>query len=335
VQPRDIIVIGGSVGALTAVTKILRALPARLPAGIFVVIHTAPDAPGLLDKILTKAGPLPATYAVDGEPIRRGHVYVAPPDHHLLIKNGHVRVARGPREHRFRPAVDPLFRTAAAVYGARVVGIILSGGQDDGVLGLAHIEMGGGVTIAQDPDDADAPSMPEHAIREIPIDHVLRADDIAAVVCGLVGAGTKEALVTENIQPPRDSAEEGTDALESADRLAPPSPFTCPDCGGALWEIKEGELIRYQCHVGHRFSGDSLIDAQSDGLETALWTALRALEESSALRRRMAKHARTRGMSAIADAYDEHANDSEARAKVVRRMLVTEPHSKFNASPEG
>ena len=327
---RDIIVIGGSAGALAPLIAILRGLPAGLPAALFVVIHTAPDNPSLLAQVLTKAGPLPAATATDGAPIRLGHVHVASADHHLLVKPGHVRVTRGPRENRFRPAVDPLFRTAAAAYGPRVIGIILSGAQHDGVLGLSYIKMRGGVTIAQDPRDAGSPAMPESAIRQLAIDHVLRGDDMAAIVSGLVGEGSKEALVDERAEPSRDSAEEGTDALDAGDQLGPPTPFTCPDCGGALWERKDGELLRYQCHVGHRFSGDSLVDAQADGLEPALWTALRALEESSALRQRMARHARDRGMSAIADAYEAHANESEARAEIVRRALLTDANRKSN-----
>jgi two-component system chemotaxis response regulator CheB len=235
-----------------------------------------------------------------------------------------MRVTRGPRENRFRPAVDPLFRTAAAAYGSRVVGVILSGGQDDGALGLSQIKGHGGTVIAQDPEDADAPSMPESAIRHVAIDHVLRADDMAAVISGLVRMPAGEETMTADHDAPRDRAEEGTDALDSNLLPGPPSPFTCPECGGSLWELRDGKIVRFQCHVGHAYNGDSLVAAQSEGLEGALWTALRALEESSSLRRRMAVHARERGMSAIADAYEVQALESEARAGVIRRGLVTD-----------
>jgi two-component system chemotaxis response regulator CheB len=320
----DIIVIGGSAGALAGLKRILRGLPSGFPAAIFVVIHTAADNAGTLPAILNKVGSLRACMAIDDAPIESGTIYVAPPDHHLLVKPGKMQVTRGPRENRFRPAVDPLFRTAAAAYGPRVIGVILSGGQDDGVMGLSHIKRQGGVTIVQDPGEAEVASMPESAIQQIEIDHVLHADDIVAVISGLVRKPIAEDVVTANGKSPRDPAEQGTDALDTHNLPGPPSPFTCPDCGGALWELRDGQMVRYQCHVGHAFSGDALVLAQSDGLEGALWTALRALEESSTLHRRMAAHARERGMTLIADAYEAHAHESEIRAKAVRRILVSD-----------
>jgi two-component system, chemotaxis family, protein-glutamate methylesterase/glutaminase len=324
VPTRDIVVIGGSAGALTALRKILHGLPPEFSAAIFVVIHSSSESPGLLAAILNRIGRLPAEKATDGDPIRSGRVYVAPPDHHLLIKAGHVRVTRGPRENRFRPAVDPLFRTAAAAYGPRVIGVILSGGQDDGVLGLSRIKSHGGVAIVQEPTDAETPGMPDKAIRQIAIDHVVRADDMAAVISGLVALPVEEEVVEVHDETRRDTAEAGTDALESGSLPGTPSPFRCPECGGALWELRDGELIRFQCHVGHGFNGESLVAAQSDELEGALWAALRLLEENAVLRRRMADRVRVRGMSAIADSYEEHARDSDARAKVLRRLLVTD-----------
>ena len=186
-QPRHLIVIGGSAGALPALRQIVGRLPANLPAAVCVVIHTAPDNPSILPRLLSKAGPLPAAHAVDRQAIREGRVLVAPPDHHLVVEAGYVRVTRGPRENRARPAVDPLFRTAAHTYGSRVVGVILSGGRDDGVLGLSRIKQAGGIAIVQDPGDAEVPNMPEAALRQVPVDHVLAAHDIAAVLSGLLG----------------------------------------------------------------------------------------------------------------------------------------------------
>lgn len=319
-----IVVIGGSAGALKSLIKILRELPEGFPAAIFVVIHTAPMNRGFLSAILQRNGKLTAETADDGTAIRAGHIYVAPPDHHLLIKNGCMKVTRGPRENGFRPALDPLFRTAAVGYGANVIAVILSGGGDDGVLGLAEVKRYGGVVIAQDPDDAESPSMPEHAIDQIEVDHVLPADDMAAVISGLVRKWTEDEPEVMSDQHP-DTAEAGSDALDTGELPGPPTPFRCPECGGALWEIRDGQLFKYQCHVGHTYGSDSLAAAQADEVEQALWTALRALEESSALRRRMALHARERGMTAIADSYDDHAEESEARARLLRRTILSEP----------
>lgn len=332
-QTRDIIVIGGSAGALGALRRVVRALPHGFKGSLFVVIHTAPHGSGALPAILARAGALPAEAATDGVHVRQGRIYVARPDHHLLLEPGRIRVTRGPRENRFRPAVDPLFRTAAAAYGPRVIGVILSGGQDDGVFGLALIKRHGGIAIAQDPADAETPSMPQNAIRQVHVDHVLRAEDIGTMISGLVPGATGERTVAAE-KSLRDTAVSGERALSEGARPGPPTPFTCPDCGGALWELRDGDLIRFQCHVGHGFSVDSLVTAQADGLERALWAALRALEESAALRRRMAERAREAGMSAIADSYAAHAQDSESRAGDIRRVLVsTSPDPESRTPP--
>jgi two-component system chemotaxis response regulator CheB len=320
---RDIVVIGGSTGALEGIRTILSGLRPGFPAAIFVAVHTAPEGPGLMPEILGRAGSLPVSFPQDCDRLTPGQVYVAPPDRHLLVKRDHVRVTRGPRENRFRPAVDPLFRTASAAHGNRVIGILLSGGLDDGVVGLGLIRNHGGVTIVQDPDEALAPGMPEAAMQHLPVDHVLSSREIAPLLWEL----TREpvpSLEVEMADEPQDIAEVGGHLIHHAKDVGAPSPFTCPDCGGTLWQYQDGGLMQFQCHVGHRYSGDSLVSAQDDHLDQALWSGLRALEESAELRRRMARHARNRGMEAIATTYDEHAQESELRANVIRRVLMPE-----------
>lgn len=322
---RDIVVIGGSSGALEALRVIVSGLGPDLSAALFIAVHTAPQAPGLLPQILTRSGPIDARFPRDRERFAPGRLYVAPPDRHLLVKRDRVRVTRGPRENRFRPAIDPLFRTAAVAHRKRVIGVLLSGGQDDGVVGLALIRHLGGVTIVQDPGDALAPAMPEAAIRHLPVDHVVASRDIAALLWRLTQESVPalEADVSDDPEP-QDIAEVGGHAIHGRTKPGQPSPFTCPDCGGTLWQSVDGELMQFQCHVGHRYSGDSLISAQDDSLDQALWSGLRALEESAELRRRMASHARTRGMDQMARTYDEHAQESETRANVIRRVLMPE-----------
>ncbi len=319
----DIVVIGGSSGALEGLRTLVAGLPKDLAASLFVVIHTAPDAPGFLDRILGRASRLPVRYAVDGEPIELGHIYLAPPDRHLLLRQDVLRVTRGPRENRFRPAIDPLFRTAATEFHG-AIGIILSGGQDDGAAGLAMIKRSGGIAMVQDPAEALQSSMPEAALRHVAADYVLSAKDMPAVLAGLVRERLAQRKPTMKAKPRRDVAEAGAHDIHHADRLGPPSPFTCPDCGGTLWQSQDGDLVQFQCHVGHRYSGDSLSSAQADALDTALWSALRALEESAELRRRMARHAEDRGMPLIADSYHEQAIESEQRAATIRRLLMPE-----------
>jgi two-component system chemotaxis response regulator CheB len=329
---RNIVVVGGSAGALDSLVKLLRNLPQGFPAAILVAVHTAPENTGHLSMILARAGKLPAETATDGSVIQVGRVYVAPPDHHLLVKDGTLRVTRGPRENGFRPALDPLYRTAAAAYGSGVIAIILSGGGDDGILGLSMVKRRGGTIIVQDPDEAAAPSMPSRAIHAIEVDHTLRAEDMASIVSGLVRQAAGEAPSPPLRAVGADVAEAGTDALDSGLLPGPPTAFTCPQCSGALWEVRDGDLVRYQCHVGHAFSPDSLAAGQADDLEQALWTALRTLEESSTLRRRMAQHAREHGMNAIAEAYEEHALDSESRAKLLRRVITAPADVKVESS---
>ncbi len=242
---RDIIVIGASAGGLAALVELVRDLPEDLPAALFIVIHTSPDNPGVLPQILGRAGKLPVAFARDGEPIVPGRVYVAPPDHHLLLKARTVRVTRGPKENGFRPAVDPLFRTAALAHGPHVIGVVLSGGLNDGTHGLAIITQRGGVALAQDPQEALIPSMPLSAIQNVEVRRVLRAAEMPAVLAEIV----REPVTQEPRAMP-----EHVDIAEAGDSLAvhtPPgeqAPYTCPECGGALWESNEvGTLLRFRC----------------------------------------------------------------------------------------
>ena len=323
---RDIIVIGASAGGVQALMELARGLPEDLPAAVFVVVHTSPISPGILPHIISRAGSLPAAHASDGDAVRHGRIYVAPPDHHLLIKNGTMRVVRGPKENGFRPAVDPLFRTAARVAGPRAIGVVLSGGLDDGTEGLALIKEYGGVAVVQDPDEAPFPSMPASAVAYVQVDHVLPVAEIPAVLARLareplpVGALAMKPTNGEE----QDVAEIGDASLVTRDLPGPPTAFTCPECGGALWELRQGKLLRFRCHVGHSYTAEGLVAEQTRDLESALWTALRALEEHAGLRRRMAKRARTGSYPAVADEYEKQAQQAEARAGVIRQVLMAD-----------
>ena len=323
---RDIIVVGASAGGVQALMELLRGLPADLPAAVFVVIHTSPASPGVLPQILQRAGSLTASYGADGAPFRHGHVYIAPPDHHLLIKNDILRVIRGPKENGFRPAVDPLFRTAARMCGPRTVGVVLSGGLDDGTEGLALIKAYGGIAVAQDPAEAPFPSMPQSAIAHVDVDHVLPVNQMPPLLDRLAREPLPEGaldMVPDDGEKP-DVAETGDASLWNKDLPDPPSGLTCPECGGALWEMRSGKLLRYRCHVGHAYSAEGLVSEQSRTLEAALWSALRALEESAALRRRMAERARSGTMSMMAEQYQRQAEDAEARAALIRQTLMAD-----------
>ena len=244
---------------------------------------------------------------------------MAPPDHHLLIKRDCIRVAHGPRENRFRPAVDPLFRTAARAFGPRVIGIVLSGGLDDGTHGLDLVKRHGGLAIAQDPEEALIPSMPLSAIQNVEVDHILPARLIGTKLARLV------AQEVEDLRPPApegsDVAEGTEDNMRTGHIPGPPSPFVCPECGGTLWELEHGRLLRFRCHVGHGYTVESLFADQNEQLEHTLWSALRALEEQAGLRRRMALHAEHVGRRDAVRQFEEEAKQAERRAGTLRRLL--------------
>ena len=325
---RDIIVIGASAGGLPALTELVRGLPEDLPAAVFVVVHTSPSSPGILPSILDRAGALPVSHAANGTEILHGQIYVAPPDHHMLIKDGTIGVAKGPKENGFRPAVDPLFRTAARIAGPRAVGIVLSGGLDDGTEGLALIKKYGGTAIVQDPEEADFPSMPASAIANCDVDHVLGVSEMPALLVRLAREPIPEgvlAMAAEANGKGRrapDVAEIGDTSLLSGDLPGPPSGFTCPECGGALWELQGGRLVKYRCHVGHSYTAEGLVAEQTRSLEVALWTGLRALEEYAALRRRMARRAKSSSWGNVSTDYEQQAEEAEARASLIRTVLI-------------
>jgi two-component system chemotaxis response regulator CheB len=316
---RDIVVIGASAGGLAVLCELVRGLPRRFPAAVFVAVHTSADNPGVLPQILARFGPLPVAFARDGERIEHGRIYVAPPDHHLLIERDRVRVTHGPKENGFRPAVDPLFRTAARSYGPRAVGLVLSGALNDGTHGLSQIVEAGGVALAQDPQEALIPSMPLSAIQNVEVRRVLRSAEIAAALADVV----RESVEDPDCDAPKapEAALDGA-SLQDAPPPGAPSGYTCPECGGAMWEINErGRLLRYRCHVGHGFTAETLIARQGTDLEAAMWTALRALEEHIALCRRLAERAGERGLTGLAARYHRDADEGALRADVIRDAL--------------
>ena len=261
---RDIIVIGGSAGGVEALQRIVAALPPQLEAAVFAVVHFPSDGTSFLPQILLRSGRFPAVHPEDGTAIRRGVIYVAPPDRHLTLQPGHVRLSRGPRENGHRPSVDPLFRSAARAYGARVIGVVLSGNLDDGTAGLAAVRRHGGVTVVQDPADAMYAGMPASAIGHVDVDHVVPAAEIAALLAALVDEPLPPAAA---VSEPRDDLEVGIAELEPAalagdERPGMPSGYSCPSCHGSLFEIQEGEVVRFRCRVGHAFGSDTLLHEQ-------------------------------------------------------------------------
>jgi two-component system chemotaxis response regulator CheB len=323
---RDLIVVGASAGGVEALQRLVAALPAALPAALLVVVHVPPRSPGLLGEILDRAGPLPAALAAGGEAIRPGRIYVAPPDRHLLVaRDDRVALSRGPRENRARPAIDALFRSAAAVGGPRVIGVILTGYLDDGAAGLQAIQAAGGLTVVQDPADAAAPEMPGNALAAVAADHVRPLAELPPLLAELCREPLPAMVQACGVEAPRSGPESGGRTME-ATRL------TCPDCGGVLSEEATGAGRRYVCYLGHAYSPHTLDDAQAESVEDALWHAVRRLEEQAMLSRRLAAVVRPAPMPDFARELERKAEWAERDAQVIRRMLERAPE-KAKATP--
>jgi two-component system chemotaxis response regulator CheB len=320
---RDVIVIGTSAGGIEALREVAAGLPADLPASVFIVIHVPPRSPGLLPKILSRHGPLPARHAEDGEAIRHGRIYVAPAGHHMILDDGVIRLVAGARENLHRPAIDPLFRSAALSYGRRVIGVVLTGALDDGTAGLRAVKRCGGVAVVQDPADALYPSMPLSAMRNVRVDHCLALAEIP----GLLDRLTRETIPggPHQVAPPDMKLEVGMAAMDSSedklDRIGKRSTFTCPECHGTLWEMNEDGALRFRCHVGHAYTAETLVSEQSSGLEDALWAAIRGFEENTKLASRMAERAKGMGDEDTERRFAERAETARQRGDELRALL--------------
>lgn len=326
-QPRhDIVVVGASAGGVQALTDFVGSLPADLPAAIFVVLHVPSANRSRLPLILNRATDLPVRQATHQERITRGRIYVARPDRHLLLKRGSIGVVMGPKENGFRPAIDPMFRSAAAAYGPRCIGVVLSGNLNDGVSGLGAIKARGGLILAQDPNEALYGMMPQRAAEELSLDLVASAADLGREVARLVNepAGVDpNQFSEESYEESTETAEAALDPefLETDERPGVPSGFGCPACGGALFRLSDGDVLHFRCRVGHAWSAEALLAEQSDTLETALWAALRVLEESAALSTSLGERLRSRGSSESADRFFTQAGESRRRAHIIRTAL--------------
>jgi two-component system, chemotaxis family, protein-glutamate methylesterase/glutaminase len=320
---RDIVVIGGSAGSIEVVAEVVKGLPPDFAGSVFVVVHFPGSVTSTLPHILSRAGSLPARHAVDGQAIQPGQIYVAPPDWHLHLSDGHTRLTRGPKENGHRPAIDPLFRTAAHSYGPRVSGVILSGNLNDGTAGLLSIKQRGGIAIVQSLETALYPGMPRSAMDHVAVDYVLAPPEIPQLLTRLVSEPVQRSEVASmpDISPEQDQQGDEVAIVDRHTQPGIPSTMSCPECHGVLWEYKDNELVRFRCRVGHAYSDEAMLVHQSEQLEAALWTALRALEEHSALARRLATRANSRGHSHSASTFTEQAMDAEHHASVIRNVL--------------
>ena len=305
---RDIVVVGASAGGISVLQTVLAALPWDFPASTFVLVHSSQNGPRLLPEILNRSSKLPVLYAVDAAPILPARVYVAPGGpRHMLLDRGKVRLVPAPRENRNRPSIDALFRSAAYAYGSQVVGVVLTGNLDDGAAGLAAIKARGGLGIAQDPDEAFAPSMPTSAIESTKIDFVLPAEEIGSKLVQLA-----QSEIPEQAQPI---------SVGGRNMAAKGKSYSCPECSGVLEEIQEDGVVRFRCRVGHLYSLGSLLADQTDAVEKALWAAIRSMEEQAEFSDRLAANSRQKKHARLAKRFSDKAQTTRQNASILRDLL--------------
>ncbi|HEY6758246.1 MAG TPA: chemotaxis protein CheB [Baekduia sp.] len=305
----DVVAIGASAGGLQPLRTIVAALPDDLPATVLVVVHVSATGTSVLPQILQRGTGMDVPIADDGIPLRAGRIIVAPPDRHLLVEDGRVRLSRGPRENGHRPAIDPLLRSLADAYGPRAAGVILSGTRDDGALGLAELKRAGGIAIVQDPDEAEYPSMPSSAMQATAVDAALTAARLAPALVALA-CGRELPLAAPDRAPAPLFPTGGT-----------PLTITCPDCGGILTEEDTPGVIHFRCQVGHAFSARSLLAHHAEGVERAMWTAARSLDDRATLLTRLADRARAAGNARGAERFDANAHRSHDESRVIRGAI--------------
>ncbi|PWT88103.1 MAG: chemotaxis protein CheB [Blastocatellia bacterium] len=338
----DIVLIGASAGGVEALQTLIGRLPADLPAAVFVVLHMPAQRPSYLAQIFSRTAKLRVKEAYDREPIQKGSVYLAIPDHHLLVDRSYVRVVRGPKENLHRPAIDTLFRSAARSFGPRCIGVVLTGARDDGTVGMMAIKSRGGIALIQDPADALYPSMPLSVLQNVQVDYQVPLEELPSLIGRLALTKAKqegEFPVSDALNTEANLVEQemgSKEMISSVQKLGSVSTLTCPECHGALWEIHDPNVLRFRCHVGHAYSAESLVSGQDSSLELALWSALRALEEKLLLAQRAIRRAKDKNFENAAALLQERAAEAERQADIIRQVLLNdrEPLAETNLAPE-
>ncbi|MDR9814110.1 chemotaxis protein CheB [Rhizobium hidalgonense] len=321
---KDIIAVGGSAGSVTVLRTLVADLPGDLPASVFVSTHIPSNAPGFLPEILASKCRLPVTQAIDGQPIERGHIYVAAPDRHLLLMGEAIKFGAGTRENMVRPAIDPMFRSAALSFGPRVVGLVLTGMLNDGAAGLHAIKSNGGTTVVQHPLDAEADQMPLAALNAVEVDHVAAAADLGRLVTEIAGsdAGPDLHLPTDDLLLEVEIATGKRLGTADLRKIATPTAITCPDCHGVLSEVRGSRPLRFRCQIGHAYTADA-VAAYADEFDDAIRIAMRVMEERLTLVERMARDARDTGRAAVAELYEARASEYRRYSATLREAALT------------
>jgi two-component system, chemotaxis family, protein-glutamate methylesterase/glutaminase len=327
-QTRDVIVIGCSAGGVEALPRILQQLPTDLKAAVIIVQHMAATNPLYLVGILERTSRLPVQWAEQGDRIEHGRAIVAPPDAHLLLSEGHVQLTKGARENHARPSIDKLFRSAAAAYGSRVIGILLTGMLDDGVAGLRAIRDAGGVVIVQEPASAAFPELPSRALLAITPDRVLPIDAIGGAIASLVGEPVKVATTPPHLALEAEIDREGSVSPEKMSTLGPQTTLLCPECRGPMWQAGDEEFRRFRCYLGHATTARQLLIESADEVESALWSAVRALNDRATTLETLATDAKRIGDGQAEETYAGRARQVRHQAELARKFMLDLNRSK-------
>jgi two-component system chemotaxis response regulator CheB len=319
---RDIMAIGTSAGGFEALRFLAKGFPQNFPASILVTIHLPLQFHSSLDQLLAKAGPLPSAFANEGEAIKKSRIYIAPPGRHLLVDGERLSLGTGPRENNARPAIDPMLRSIAVCCGSRAIGVVLTGTLGDGASGLWAIKQAGGMTVVQDPKDAAFPEMPQTALKRMKPDHVAHLRDMPGLLYTLVHQRAGDPIVVpENLRYEVEIARDGRSSMNGMDWFGARSVLTCPDCGGLMWELKDGNMSRYRCHTGHAYTEELIAVGLDEHLKRAMATALRALNERIALAGRLRDQAEGSGQPSLAESWSRSVEKFEKEADVIRDAI--------------
>jgi two-component system chemotaxis response regulator CheB len=325
---RRIVVVGASAGGVESLSALVASLAPDLDAALFIVLHIPPNQVSRLPQILNDKGALAAKHPADGEEIHAGRIYVAPPDHHLLVQDSHILVTRGPKENRHRPSIDALFRSAAYCYREQVIGIVLSGALDDGTSGLWNIKRMGGIAITQEPSEAAFDSMPSSALAQVEVDYCLSASKMGPLLERLIAEAPK--MRPDNVEEEHQKlglevsiATDGDAFEKGVMHMGPLTPFTCPECQGVLVEIREGTLRRFRCHTGHAYSSSALLSSISDKVDESYWAVMRSLEEAAMLLEKMANDQLGKNQMKTAALFQTEAQQAREQAHRLRTTVLS------------
>ena len=323
---KDIVVIGASAGGVIALAELFKTIPKDFEGYIFVVLHLSPFSPSVLPQILNRVGWLKAEHATDGERMKKNTVYIAPPDFHLLIEKDKIVVKKGPKENRFRPSIDALFRSAAYNYGSRVVGVVLSGLLDDGTSGLWTIKRMGGTGVIQNPEDAEFPSMPLNVMEYVEVDYKKNISEIGCLLSNLTKEDAPESPTLTDEELHLMKIEVNIASQDNAFEMGifkkgALTPLTCPECNGSLVKFTEGKIVRFRCHTGHAFTDSALLAGVTKAVEENLWKTVKGLEEAIMILEDAARNFEKEGKGKSAALFYQKAKETHERSQYIRKQI--------------